>query len=148
MKDTSICAERSRSNSANSNVNSNLNGFLENSFEGRNNSNGKLPNLSIKCFNGDPIEFQNFFDSFRAAIHENNYLKSITKFNYLRTFLGEAALASISGLPLTAKNYNQAIEILERRYGNKQLLITSQTNQLLSISSMTSTNDIKKVREL
>ena len=53
--------------------------FLENSLEGRNNTNGKLPNLSIKCFNGNPIEFQNFFDSFRAAVHENNTLKKILR---------------------------------------------------------------------
>ena len=128
-------------------MNSNINGFLENSFKGRNNSNGKLPNLSIKCFNGNPIEFQTFFDSFRAAIHENDSLKKIPKFNYLRIFLRGPALASISGLSLTSENYNQAIEILEKRYGNKQLLITSHTDQLLSISPITSTNDIKKIRE-
>ena len=45
LKEISISEERSSSNSENSNVNSNVNGFLENSFEGRNNSNGKLPNL-------------------------------------------------------------------------------------------------------
>ena len=84
LKEISISEERSSSNSENSNVNSNVNGFLENSFEGRNNSNGKLPNLSIKCFNGNPIELQSFFDSFRAAIHENYSLKSIMKLNYLR----------------------------------------------------------------
>ena len=57
LKEISISEERSSSNSANSNVND----FLENSFEGRNNSNGKLPNLRIKCFNRNPIEFQSFF---------------------------------------------------------------------------------------
>ena len=114
LKETSISEERFSGNSANSNVND----FLENLFEGRNNSNGKLPNLSIKCFNGNPIEFQSFFDSFQAAIHENNSLKNITKFNYLRTFLRGPTLTSISGLFLTSENYNQAIEILKKRYGN------------------------------
>ena len=57
LKEISISEERSSSNSANSNVND----FLENSFESRNNSNGKLPNLRIKCFNRNPIEFQSFF---------------------------------------------------------------------------------------
>ena len=147
LKKISISEERSSSNSANSNVNSNVNVFLEKFFEGRNNSNGKLPNLSIKCFNGNPIEFQSFVDSFRVAIQENDSLKNITKFNYLRTFLQGAALASISCLSLASKNYNQAIEILEKRYGNKQLLITSHTNHLLSIAPITSTSDIKEIRE-
>ena len=110
LKEISISEEHS----VNTNVNSNVNGFLENSFESRNNSNGKLPNLSIKCSNGNPIEFQSFFDQFRAAIHENDSLKSIKKFNYLRAFLRGPALASISGLSLTSENYNQAIEILEK----------------------------------
>ena len=57
LKEISIFEERSSSNSANSNVNN----FLENSFEGRYNSNGKLPNLRIKCFNRNSIEFQSFF---------------------------------------------------------------------------------------
>ena len=74
-------------------------------------------------------------------------MKSITKFNYLRTFLRGAALALISGLSLTSENYNQAIEILEKRYSNKQLLITLHTNQLLSIAPITSTNDIEEIRE-
>ena len=74
-------------------------------------------------------------------------MKSITKFNYLRTFLRGAALALISGLSLTSQNYNQAIEILEKRYSNKQLLITLHTNQLLSIAPITSTNDTEEIRE-
>ena len=111
LEEISISEDRSSINSANSNVNSNGNGFLENSFEGRNNSNGKLQNLTIKCFTGNPINFQSFFDSFRAVIHDNNSFKIITKLNYLRTFLKLAALDSISGLSLTSKNCNEAIEI-------------------------------------
>ena len=57
LKEIIISEERSSSNSANSNVNFNVNGFLDNSFEGRNNSNGKLPNLTTKFFNGNPVEF-------------------------------------------------------------------------------------------
>ena len=98
-----------------------------------------MPNLIIKCFNGNPTEFQSFFDSIRAAIPENGSLKSIAKFNYLRTFLRGPALALISGLPLTAENCNQAIKILEKRYGNEQLLITLHTDELLSVSSILQT---------
>ena len=43
LEEISISEERSSSNSANPNVNSNVNSFLENSFDDRNNSNGKLP---------------------------------------------------------------------------------------------------------
>ena len=72
-------------------MNSNVNGFLENSFEGINNLNGKLSNLSIKCFNGNPIEFQTFFDSFLAAVHENNPLKNIHKIQLFEKFSQRAS---------------------------------------------------------
>ena len=72
LEEISISEERSSSNSTNSNVNSNVNSFLENSFDERNNSNGNLPNVSIKCFIGNLVEFHSFFDSFRTAINEND----------------------------------------------------------------------------
>ena len=46
VKVISISEGHFSSNSENFNVNSNVNGFLENSFEARNNPNGILPNLS------------------------------------------------------------------------------------------------------
>ena len=101
LKEINISEERSSNNSANFSVKSEVNGFQENSFNNRSNSNGKLPDLSIKRFNRNPIKFQSFFDSFREAIHENYSLKSIRKFNYLRIFLRGPAVASIFGLSLT-----------------------------------------------
>ena len=101
LKEINISEERSSNNSANFSVKSEVNGFQENSFSNRSNSNGKLPDLSIKRFNRNPIKFQSFFDSFREAIHEKYSLKSIRKFNYLRTFLRGPAVASIFGLSLT-----------------------------------------------
>ena len=65
LKEISISEHLSSSNSANFNLNPNVNGFLENSFEDRNNSNGKLPNLSIKCFKWNPIKFHRFFINFK-----------------------------------------------------------------------------------
>ena len=46
------------------------------------NSNGKLPSLNIKQFYGNPLEHQSLWESFRAAVHENDILRDITKFNY------------------------------------------------------------------
>ena len=50
----------------------------------------KLPNLNIKHFSGNPLEFQTFFDSFDAAVREID--------NYLRSFLKGPAAGCISGL--------------------------------------------------
>lgn len=63
------------------------------------------------------------WDAFSSAIYHNVCLTEIYKFNYLRSLLRGTAYAAISELMLTASNYSQAIEVLRRLFGNKQLLI-------------------------
>ena len=60
----------------------------------------KLPNLSLKTFNGNPLEYQSFWDCFKATVHQNDSLEDLTKFNYLRSYLQGQALAAIDGLSL------------------------------------------------
>ena len=59
-----------------------------------------------------------------------------------------SALEAISGLTLTSANYTEAIEILKRRFGNKQLIINKHMEQLLSIEGVTSQHDVKGLRKL
>ena len=42
----------------------------------------KLPELVIKKFNGNILEWQSFWDQFSSAIHEKGYICDIDKFNY------------------------------------------------------------------
>ena len=111
-------------------------------------SNAKLPKLTLPIFSGDPIEYQSFWDSFNASVHNNEKLDNVVKFNYLKSVLREAALSSISGLSLTTENYVEAVDILRRRYGNKQLLISTHMDKLLSIPAVTSLQDVKKIRPI
>ena len=111
-------------------------------------SNGKLPSLSIKTIYGNPLEFSSFWDSFRAAIHENDSLKNITKFNYLISYLKGPAKAAISGILITESNYLETVERLQKRFRNTQILITSNIDQLFSISPVNNINEIKKSRQL
>ena len=112
------------------------------------NSNGKLPSLNIKQFYGNTLEYQSFWDSFRAAVHENDTLRNITTFSYLKSYLKGQALSAISGISLSEENYSEAIEILGKRFGNKQILISSNIDQLLSISHVESLTDIKRIRHI
>ena len=77
----------------------------------------KLPRLEIKKFSGEPTDFQSFYDSFQAAVHQNESLKDIEKFTYLRSLLGGGASRAIEGLAISDGNYNKAVKILEERYG-------------------------------
>ena len=84
------------------------------------NKHAKLPRLTLKSFFGDPGQWLTFWDSFRSAVHENPELNNIDKFNYLKSLLSGSAAATIAGLPLTSDNYGAAIELLTKRFENKQ----------------------------
>ena len=74
----------------------------------------KLPKLTIQPFKGDLTTWITFWDSYKAAIHENSSLSDIDKFNYLRSLLQGPALDAMSGLTLTASNYKEAVTVLEK----------------------------------
>ena len=88
--------------------------------------NAKLPKLIIEPFSGEILQFQEFWESYNSAVHENDDLDKVTKFNYLRSLLKSQASSVISGLSLTVDNYDEAISLLKSRYGNKQVLISAQ----------------------
>ena len=50
-------------------------------------------------------------------------------------YVGEA-LNAITGLPPTSENYHHAIEILQSRFGKKDVMITSHMDEILKISAI------------
>lgn len=85
-----------------------------------------------------------FWDSFHSAIHLNDHLSEIDKFNYLRSLLEGTAYDAIAGLALTAANYDEAIEILTKRFGNKQLIISKHMESLLHVTPLTTISEISE----
>ena len=83
----------------------------------------KLPKLTLKSFNGDIKVWISFWDSYNSAIHQNPDLSDIDKFNYLKSLLEKSAADAIAGLALTAANYDEAILILKKCFGNKKQII-------------------------
>lgn len=82
----------------------------------------KPPQLDIKVFSGDVLKWQEFWDAFDASIHKANYVP-VDKFNYLKSKLEGEALEAISGYQLSNENYAVVIDLLKKRFGNKQLII-------------------------
>ena len=108
----------------------------------------KLPKLSIKKFNGDVTKWVTFWDSYNSSIHSNSSLSSIDKFNYLVSLVESSAAEAITGLTITAANYEEAIATLKKRFGNTQLIINRHMDALLSLSTVSSHLDIKGLRKL
>lgn len=74
----------------------------------------KLPKLNLRSFGGDLTQWTSFWESFQAAIHNNDDLSDIEKFNYLNSLIERTAKEAISGFALTAGNYHEAIRTLQQ----------------------------------
>ena len=107
----------------------------------------KLPKLDLKRFDGEVSTWPTFWDAFESSIHKNPKLAPIDKFNYLNSLLMKPALDAISGLSLTASNYEEAIAILKKRFGNKQQIINRHMDILVNVSPVID-EDPRKLREL
>ena len=78
-------------------------------FTGVSQNVSRLPKLTLPTFEGDPLEWQTFWDSFDSAVHSNNVLSDVQRLNYLHTHLGGEASRAIAGFPLTSANYRQSV---------------------------------------
>ena len=84
----------------------------------------------------------------RLCIPIPNYVAPIDKFNYLNSLLVKSASEAISGLSLTAANFDDAVAILKRRFGNKQLIINRHLVTLLNINLVKSGLNIHEPHQL
>ena len=85
----------------------------------------KIPYINIDPFDGDPVNYPAFIDSFCRIIHENTSLTDIEELYYLGGLLRCKAKATIEGLALSEVNYREALDLYEERFGDKKLLQAS-----------------------
>ena len=94
----------------------------------------KLPKLTLRRFKGDITQFRTFWDTFESAVHSNPGLTKIDKFSYLVSLLEGSASRVIERLPVTEENYDSAVEILKKRFGKPQQLISAHMEELLRLN--------------
>ena len=75
-------------------------------------------------------------------------LSDVDKFTYLRSLVGKSAKDAIEGLALTAANYEEAIAILQKRFGNEKLTFSKHMDILLGVDTVHSVNDIHALRKM
>ena len=108
----------------------------------------KLPKLTLPHFNGNLTKWTAFWDSYESAIHSNDELSEVDKFNYLRSLLEGPAFEAVRGLTLSSANYQEAISILKKRFGNRQLIVSKHMETLLNIDSVASDQNVRRLRKL
>ena len=88
-----------------------------------------------------------FWDQFNSSIHSNEDISDVNKFNYLHSFICDEAREMISRLVPTSSNYKTAVDILQKGYGNTQVLISSFMNKFVTLVKVKNDKDIKGLRK-
>jgi hypothetical protein len=88
-------------------------------------------------FKGDITNYRTFWDTFESAVHTNPELSKIDKFNYLNSLLEGRALRAVQGLTVSGDNYQEAIEILQQRFGKSQQIISAHMDEFMKIPACT-----------
>ena len=101
-------------------------------------SNVERRRLPLLLFSGDPMEWQPFWDSF-ASIHNDEELSKYHKFQYLMKSLRENSKAhnTIRGLQICERNYDNAIKMLQDRFGRTQKVVFAYLNDFMNTSPAT-----------
>ena len=96
----------------------------------------KLPKLQLPIFKGDILQWQEFWDIYNSAVHEQD-IPNVTKFSYLNGLLRKSAAAAICGISVTNDNYPVVIHILEDKFGKKEAIIEALYSQLQHLPTVT-----------
>jgi len=68
-------------------------------------SNVHLPKIQIPKFSGDLLQWQEFWDIYKATVHDDHALSKVQKFSYLRGCLHGEAFSMVQGYQLSEANY-------------------------------------------
>ena len=94
----------------------------------------KLPQFNLPPFSGKIHEWQEVWDGFNSAGHQNKDLANVEKLTYLKGFLEEKAKHVSVCIPLTEDSYKTAINVLTKCFGKPNVIQRAYVNQLISVS--------------
>ena len=107
----------------------------------------KLPKLEVKRFSRDPKEYKSFKNSFETAVNRSSDIAEVEKFTYLKSFLTGETSRAVKGLAVTTENYEEALKVLDKRYGHVQVIVNSHFEELTKLPVVHNNNDTAKLRE-
>ena len=90
----------------------------------------KLPKLQLPLFDGNFLKWGEFNDAFTSAVDNNEHIDNVQKFQYLKAQLRGDAARTIEGLQVTNANYNEALTLLKKRFGQTHILISQYMKAL------------------
>ena len=83
----------------------------------------------MPVFNGNLLHWQEFWDIFDSAVHQQD-ISNVTKFSYLKNALRGEAVSAVCGISVTNDNYLMVIRLLKEKFGNQQANVEALYFQL------------------
>ena len=105
----------------------------------------KPPQIDIPPFGGDVLKWKEFWDMFEASVHNEPRYANIDKFICLKSKLTGDALEAVAGYQLSNENYRVVVDVLKKRFGNKQLVIDAYYHNLSHLPP--ATNQVSSLRQ-
>ena len=84
-----------------------------------------LPKLQLPVFDGNLQQWHEFWNIYKATIHDQQTLPAVSKFSYLKGLFKGSALSAIAGISLTSENYSSVIKLLQEKFGRKEAIVES-----------------------
>ena len=94
-----------------------------------------LPKLHLSNYNGDPLLWHEWIGQFRSAIDSQN-LSDAAKLTYLKGLLTGKAKKSIEQFAYSGALYNDAMKVLERKFGQPHAIAGAHLDKLNNYPSV------------
>ena len=94
-----------------------------------------LPDWNLAKFNGNPLQWHEWYGQFKSAI-DSQALSDDIKLTYLKTLVVGKATDSIAEFAYCGKMYRDALKTLERKFGQPQAVVTAHLDKLANYPSI------------
>ena len=94
-----------------------------------------LPRLTLPNFDGNPAEWTKWFALFRTLVHEQPTLTPTEKMAHLQSSVTGLAKTAIGGMLYRGELYEEAVTVLQNRFGQERDIIYSNMNANFSCPS-------------
>ena len=94
-----------------------------------------LPDWNLAKFNGNPLQWHEWYGQFKSAI-DSQALSDDIKLTYLKTLVVGKAKDAIAEFAYCGKMYRDALKTLERKFGQPQAVVTAHLDKLANYPSI------------
>ena len=106
----------------------------------------KLPPIKLQPFDGNPLEWVNWWPRYEALIHNRHDISESHKLLFLQQYVTEKAAKELWGAKLETLPYHKAVSLLFEKFADKQLLTAVYRDQLKKVQIPKNARDMTGMR--